>query len=143
MTGGLSKLFEVSIDFNQSHLFFPRITLTVLAVLSLAILVTRRRAILASGARLRRDIAAADWFRLVGTIVLTVGYFLAMPVVGDLYPNAGVGFYLTSIPYLFVLSVLYLHSRRGRPLLIAAASAVVAPTIAWYFLVQLFNLSLP
>jgi hypothetical protein len=143
MNGGLSSLFAVSIDFNQSHLFFPKITLAFLAVLLLAILATRRRAILASGPRLRRDIVEADWLRLVGTLVLTVVYFLLMPTVGQIYPNAGIGFYLTSIPYLFLLSYLYLHVRRGKPLLIAAISAVVSPTFAWYFLVQLFNLSLP
>ncbi|WP_029010489.1 tripartite tricarboxylate transporter TctB family protein [Azospirillum halopraeferens] len=143
MDGGLSSLLAVSVDFSESHLFFPRIVFAVLVVLFLAVLVTKRREIAASAGRLRQEVRDTDRMRLLGTIGLTVAYFLTMPVVGDVYPHSGLGFYLTSIPYLFLLSLLYLHVRRGRPLLIAAVNAVVAPSVAWYVLARLFNLSLP
>lgn len=143
MDGGLGSLLRVSIDFETSHLFFPRLVLVILAVLLPFVLLSRRRELASFGTRLRQDLREADHVRLLGTIVLTIAYFMVMPRIGDLYPNTGLGFYLASIPYLFAVSVLYLHERSKRTLTIAAMNAVIAPSVCWYALTEAFNLSLP
>ena len=142
-TGPLS----VHIDFSQSHLFFPNIVQWVLAILAVSILIVHRREILAT---LRgwvdtwraREIHV-DALRLGGTIVLVVAYFALMEPVGELSPNTGLGFLAMSIPFMFSLSLLYVHEPNPKKLLIMGANAVIVPFAAWYVLAQLFFITLP
>jgi len=135
--------FHVTIDFDTSHLIFPTIIAVVLGILFIAILITRGRTMFASVTNAPYWPTGIDHMRFFGTLVLTVAYFLAMPAVGDFFPNTGLGFYLCSIPFLFALSTLYLHQRNRRTLLIAGANALIAPTAVWYLLSEIFNISLP
>ncbi|MBV17194.1 MULTISPECIES: tripartite tricarboxylate transporter TctB family protein [Thalassospira] len=135
--------FHVTIDFDTSHMIFPTIIAIILGILFTAILITRGRTMLATITNGPWWPAGIDHMRFFGTLVLTVIYFTAMPSVGDFFPNTGLGFYLCSIPYLFALSTLFLHERTRRTLLIAGANALIAPTIVWYILSELFNISLP
>ena len=41
------------------------------------------------------------------------------------------------------MSVLYLQQRDKRHLLIAGLNALIAPSVVWYLLSELFNISLP
>lgn len=142
-----SDLLAVSIDFDQSHLFFPRIIHWLLLIMLVTI-------VLKQGLPYLREVRSGnkslpfvgepmDWLRFLGTIVLTIGYFIAMQHVGELYPNTGYGFLFMSIPYMFALSVLYLHQRDFWHLLKAAINALVAPITAWYVLAEIFYITLP
>ncbi|RCK42056.1 MULTISPECIES: tripartite tricarboxylate transporter TctB family protein [Thalassospira] len=135
--------FHVTVDFNTSHMIFPTIIAVILGILFISILITRGSTILATVTSGTWWPAGIDHRRFFGTIALTVIYFLAMPEVGDLFPNTGLGFYLCSIPFLFALSTLYLHEHSRRTLLIAGANALIAPSVVWYILSELFNISLP
>ena len=135
--------FHVTIDFNTSHMIFPTIIAVILGILFVSILITRGSTILATVSNGNWWPAGIDHKRFFGTIALTVIYFMAMPAVGDIFPNTGLGFYLCSIPYLFALSTLYLHERSRRTLMIAGANALIAPSLVWYILSELFNISLP
>jgi len=135
--------FHVTVDFNTSHMIFPTIIAVILGILLISILITRGSTILATVTNGAWWPAGIDHKRFFGTLALTVIYFLAMPTVGDIFPNTGLGFYLCSIPYLFALSTLLLHERCRRSLMIAAANALIAPTLVWYILSELFNISLP
>ncbi|WP_404420564.1 tripartite tricarboxylate transporter TctB family protein [Thalassospira australica] len=137
------NLLKVTVDFDTSHIIFPTIIAVILGILFLAILVTRGRTIFASIGSGPWWPVGIDHLRFFGTIAGTVLYFLAMPAVGDIYPNTGLGFYLCSIPYLFAMSVLYLHERGRKQLIIAGLNAVIAPSLVWYILSELFNISLP
>lgn len=139
----LETLLSVSIDFDTSHTVFPTIVAIVLGILLAAILATRSRAILATIGSTPWWPAKIDHMRFFGTLAGTVLYFIAMPWVGDFYPNTGLGFYICSIPYLFAMSVLYLNQRDKRHLLIAGLNALIAPSVVWYLLSELFNISLP
>ena len=141
------SLFKVTIDFDQSHLFFPTIVQWVLLVLLLAIF-------LIYGPGYIRDVRAGrkklpfqgitfDHLRFFGTIGLTVVYFLSMDYVGEFFPNEGLGFLFMSILFLFVLSLLYVHGITRRKLTVISLTALITPTVAWHVLANMFNISLP
>ena len=142
-----SELFRVSIDFDQSHLFFPRIIHWLLLSMLLLILATQGipyvRALREGRKTLPFMSGPFDAFRFFGTLVLTVAYFLAMAYVGERFPNTGLGFLLMSVPYMAALGWLYLHDRGRGYLLKVGLNAVIAPVVAWYVLAKLFYITLP
>lgn len=147
MDKGLSSLFKVSIDFNQSHLLFPKIVswflLLQLVVIFLVYGIPYIRNV-RSGKRVSPFAGKHfDNLRFFGTIVLTIIYFISMDYVGEYFPNTGLGFLFTSIVFIFVLSLLYVHGFDRRKMLILSLNALIAPSVAWYVLAHLFNISLP
>nr|WP_321462493.1 tripartite tricarboxylate transporter TctB family protein [uncultured Cohaesibacter sp.] len=158
-----SSLFKVSIDFSQSHLFFPNIIHWILLILALLIALTegprylrKRRALALEGngsdkaaaskvaGKVASKVASkVDWLRLIGMLVLTILYFFAMEPVGEIFPNTGLGFLLTSIPFMFLLSILFVHEPGRREFVTIALSSIISPTIAWYVLAHIFQITLP
>lgn len=147
MDKGISSLFKVSVDFDQSHLFFPKIV-TWFLLLQLVVI------FLVYGIPYIRDIRAGkraspfsgkqwDKLRFFGTITLTIIYFLSMDYVGGYFPNTGLGFLFTSIVFIFVLSLLYVHGLDHRKMLVLSLNALIAPNVAWFVLARLFNITLP
>lgn len=147
MDQGISSLFKVSIDFDQSHLFFPRIV-TWFLLLQLVVL------FFVYGIPYIRDVyngkraspfSGRQWdnLRFFGTIALTIIYFLSMDRVGEYFPNTGLGFLFTSIVFIFVLSLLYVHGFNRRKMLVMSLNALISPSVAWFVLARLFNISLP
>jgi putative tricarboxylic transport membrane protein len=147
MARWFSSLLKVHIDFKTSQTFFPTIVLWVLGVLLLLIFIVHGipylRDLRSGKRRLTLSLAHLDKLRFFGTLVLTVVYFLLMDYVGKFFPNTGLGFLFVSIPFIFVLSLLYTHGIDRRKLIAIALNAVVAPGVAWYVLAKLFNISLP
>lgn len=147
MENGLSSLFTVTINFKESHTFFPTIVIWVLLFLLLLIFLVHGvpylRDLRSGKRKLTFTTAHMDKLRLIGTLVLTVAYFLLMDYVGRFFPNMGFGFLFVSIPFIFLLSLLYVHGCDRRKLLIIGLNALIAPGVAWYVLAQLFNISLP
>ncbi|RYH07041.1 tripartite tricarboxylate transporter TctB family protein [Tropicimonas sp. IMCC6043] len=140
-------LFSVSIDFSQSHLFFPHIIHWVLFLLALSIVLVHGREIVRHvqgwSESYREHGLDYDRLRLLGTLVLVVAYFLLMNWVGQLFPNTGMGFLLVSIPFMALMSLLYVHDLNRRKLVAILANAIIAPLLAWYVLAQLFFITLP
>lgn len=147
MESGLSNLLSVSIDFETSHLFFPTIIHWILAGLFAVILVTRLVPFLAAVRRGERTLPilgeSMDGVRFFGTLALIVAYFYLMAVVGNLFPYTGYGFLFVSIPFVFFMSLLYMHEKTKKTLIIAAINAVVAPSLVWFILAKLFAITLP
>jgi len=85
----------------------------------------------------------ADFFRLLVTLVLIPVYFWSMDAIGEVLPNMGLGFLLASIPFVFLMSMLYCHERTRRNITIITANAVIAPTVVWGVLYHLFLVSMP
>ncbi len=138
--GGLTR---ITIDFQQSHLVFPILIGSILALLGLAILITRRQTILAAPGHWAGILRQMDKGRFLGVLALTVGYFSAMVPVGDLWPNTGRGFLFCSIPFLFLTGLLFLHERRPASLAILAAVSLIAPALTWWVFGEVFFLTLP
>lgn len=134
---------QVNIDFETSHLIFPTIIGALLGVLGLAILVTHRRAILASGGYWADIVARMDKLRFFGMLALTLVYLTLMVPVGDIWPNTGMGFLVCSIPYVSLTGILFLHERGLREIWPVLVAGVVAPLIVWWMFTELFFLSLP
>ncbi|WP_119306895.1 tripartite tricarboxylate transporter TctB family protein [Cohaesibacter haloalkalitolerans] len=142
-----NSLFKVSIDFSQSHLFFPNIIHWILLILAVLIALTSGPKLLRQMREKKKDDkqtgAPTDWVRLLGTLVLTIIYFSLMETVGDLFPNTGFGFLFTSIPFMFLLSVLFVHQPGRREFVTITLSSIISPAVAWYVLAQMFNITLP
>jgi hypothetical protein len=49
----------------------------------------------------------------------------------------------TSIVFIFVLSLLYVHRVDRRKMLVLSLNAVISPSVAWFVLAHLFNITLP
>ncbi|MER0236765.1 tripartite tricarboxylate transporter TctB family protein [Fulvimarina sp. MAC8] len=138
--GGLT---QVNIDFSTSHLVFPIIIGSMLALMGLAILLRDRRRIAGAGRYWADLLGTMDKLRFFGTIVITVVYFMTMDPIGYQFPNTGLGFLITSIPYVFLVGVLYLHHRTARALVPIAIMALVAPVLVWWLFTNVFYLTLP
>jgi len=143
----LSNLLKVHVDFDRSHLLFPTIIEWVLGILLLAIIVVHGREVLeqwrASGLRRRIAQWQVDRKRLFGCLALTLVYFAAMEPVGQVYPNAGVGFLLTSIAYGLLLSWLFVHGTSRRKWVLISLNSVLTPLVVWLVFSHVFRITLP
>ena len=143
----MTELFTVTIDFQQSHQFFPSIIHWMLLLIVLLILVlevpTYLREVRAGRKSLPFTRGPFDTSKFFGTLALTLAYFLAMPWVGGIFPNTGLGFLIMSIPYMAAPSLLYLHKRDRRHLTKIGLNAIIAPVVAWFILAKLFAITLP
>lgn len=140
-----SSLNTVVIDFDQSHLFFPRIIITIIAIMGLVIVVTNFRPVLRAirSGRYQFFVKNADFFRLIATFALIPAYFWLMDFIGTVLPNMGLGFLLGSIPFVFLMSMLYCHEKTRRNMAIIVANALIAPTFVWVVLYHFFLVSMP
>jgi hypothetical protein len=142
-----SSILAVTIDFDQSHLFFPRIIMCLLLLLLAIIAVLYGRKFFQDIRAGRRHVRFFqenyDKIRLFGTIIGVVIYFVLMDYVGTLFPNTGLGFLLVSIPFMLFLSLLYVHDLDRKKTIIILLNSTIAPLTAWYILGNLFNITLP
>lgn len=147
MEEGLFSFLSVSIDFERSHLFFPRIINWLMGILFALILIFKVRPFLADVRAGRKRLPFVhediDKPKLFGTIFLLVVYFYLMDVVGRMFPYTGYGFLFMSVIFVFLLSLLYLSERTRRNYVIITINALVAPLLAWFVFAKLFNITLP
>lgn len=139
----MGDLTRVTINFDTSHLIFPAIIGSILVMLGIAILITRRHAFAHAGRTWSGIMGRMDKVRFFGTIALTIVYFSLMVPIGYIWPNTGMGFLICSIPYVFLTGYLFLHRRGARDALPVAITAIVAPTLVWWLFTDLFFLTLP
>jgi hypothetical protein len=143
----LSDLLKVQIDFDRSHLVFPMIVEWLLVIFALAILVQRHAVIRASIGRFLGQVAPAHWrfdrVRLLGTLALTVAYFMAMEPVGRIWPNTGMGFLLCSVVFCLALARLLVHDITPRKWLAIGLTALIGPALVWYVFSEIFRVTLP
>ncbi|UTW00019.1 tripartite tricarboxylate transporter TctB family protein [Marinomonas rhizomae] len=145
MSDWFSSLNTVVIDFDTSHLFFPRIVISLLLILGLVIVVSYFRPVMQAirAGRYQFFVKNADFFRLLMTFALIPAYFWGMDAIGTMLPNMGLGFLLASIPFVFLMSMLYCHDMTRRNLIIIVSNAVITPTFVWGVLYHLFAVSMP
>ncbi len=147
MFNWLPSLLTVPVDFDKSHLFFPMIVQWILLILLVVIAAVYGapmiRGLKSGDRKISPFVEHYDKLRFYGTLGLTVIYFTAMDYVGSYFPNMGFGFLFMSIPFMFVLSLLYVHEMNRRKFITITMNSVISPVIAWYVLGNLFNISLP
>lgn len=141
------SLLSVKIDFAQSHIFFPTIVIWTLIILSALILILYGipylRSILSGEKTLSFSLEHVDKVRLPGTLILIVAYFMLMEYVGNFFPNMGYGFLFVSIPFIFLVSILYVYDIDRKKFVAILLNAIIAPSVAWFVLAKLFNITLP
>lgn len=141
------EFLRVTIDFDQSHLFFPRIVTWILVGLALLAVVARHRAFARNWGGLCRDCASAaktfDVKRFGVTIALLVVYAVAMDRLSDVWPNTGLSFLFCSMAFMAAMSLLYVHDFGRKTLAVIGLSSLIAPLVVWYALAKLFFLTLP
>lgn len=139
----MSSWLTPTIDFDTSHTVFPTLISAVLIVLGLVIIIRDRQKILQAGVFWKRTFRYIDKSRFFGTLGLTVLYFLLMVPVGDIWPNTGYGFLICSIPFVFLIGLIYMHKRQVRDLVLMGGVAATIPTLVWWLFSSVFYLTLP
>ncbi len=124
--------------YSTSHLFFPKIIITLLVVLGLVIAVPKLLAALKErkngGKRYRFFVEGYDKLKLFGTVILMILYVLALDLVG---------FLPASILFVLLFNVLFCGTLEKNSLLVSAVIAVVFPVAVWLIFGKLFNVTLP
>lgn len=143
----INSLLSIKIDFAESHNFFPTLITWLMVFLLLIIVMVKVIPFFRDLGQSRGKISIwaenFDKVRFWGTLVLTIIYFLAMDYVGSFFPNMGYGFLIMSMPFMVALSILYVHDVNRKKLMVISLNSIIAPSIAWYVLGNLFNISLP
>lgn len=137
-------MLNVSIDFAESHWFFPKIVITCIVILLAVILVKERKTIAKSVAGFSmKSILNHENYKAYLFLALLSVYILAMEALGELFPNTGYAFLICTIPLMFVIPLLIEKEISKRKLMFIAVNSVLSPIIAWVVLGQLFAITLP
>lgn len=137
-----SDLFKINIDFEKSHLVFPRIILTILLIL-VAIQIIKNISAGKNFNSFKFFPKGVDKFKLFGSIFLIIFYFKGMEIVGGFYPNMGYGFLFCSIIFMFLISFLFTGKTSKRKVVAITINSIVTPSTAWVLFGYLFNITLP
>lgn len=126
-------------QYSSSHMFFPKIIITLLIVLGFIILIPKVTAALrerkaGQGKKFRFFVEGYDKLKFFGTIVLMILYVLALDLVG---------FLPASILFVLLFNVLFCGTLERKSLLVSAVIAVVFPVAVWLIFGKLFNVTLP
>ncbi len=124
--------------YSTSHLFFPKIIITVLIFLGLWIILPKLiKAIKNKQPLFPKDkkffIENYDKVKLFGTLILLVLYFLAL---------GWIGFVPASLIFIFLFNVLYCGTK-PKSLLLSGIITVVSVILTWLVFGVLFNITLP
>ncbi len=137
-------MLDVSINFDQSHWFFPKIIITCLVFLLVIILVKERKAIMSSlqGFSLQKVINK-DNYKAYLFIALISIYIVGMEALSEVFPNTGYAFLIATIPFLFVIPFLIEKEITQKKLLFITINSILSPVLAWFLLGQVFAITLP
>lgn len=137
-------MLDVSIDFAESHWFFPKIIITCLMFLLAIILVKERKTIVHSvrGLTLHK-ILNAENFKAYLFLALISIYILMMEALSDIFPNTGYAFMIATIPFLFAIPFLLEKDINKKKIIAITINSILSPVIAWAVLGQMFGITLP
>ncbi len=141
-----AALTSIEIDFEQSHLFFPRIIIGILVLLLIVIAVMhlpRKIKEIKNGDKFSFFEENYDKVKLFSTIAIIMIYFKLMEYVGSLFPNMGYGFLFTSIVFMFAISLLFIGKSTKRKMIAITLNSVITPALAWFIFGYLFHITLP
>jgi hypothetical protein len=147
MIDKIYSLFNISIDFSNVQWFFPKIISALLVITFFLVIIKKRSSILAGIKQGTHSLSGRnkDFHRgrVFGTILLIAIYFYGMNAIGNLFPNTGYGFLLASIPFTFLLSLLYVDTVTLTRIMFLLVNAIISPCIIWLLFGRLFSLPLP
>lgn len=137
-------MLNVSIDFAESHWFFPKIVIACILLVLAVILVKERKTVAQSiaGFSVKSLINHENYKAYIFVALISV-YILLMEALGEVFPNTGYAFLIATIPLLFIIPLLIEKDLTKRKITIMAINAVVSPIVAWVVLGQMFGITLP
>jgi fatty acid desaturase len=139
-------MLNVLIDFEESHLFFPRIILGLLVMMTLVLVIRflpARIQMIRSGESVRFFSADSEKAKVGLTLALLLLYFWAMDWVGAFFPNRGYGFLFCSIAFMLVSSFLFMGQRTKKKMIAGVVNSLLTPILAWLLFGQVFHITLP
>ncbi len=137
-------MLNVSIDFAESHWFFPKIVITCIVIVLAVILVKERKTIAQSIAGFSfKSLINHENYKAYIFVALISVYILLMEALGEVFPNTGYAFLIATVPLLFVIPLLIEKELTKRKITIMAINAVISPIVAWVVLGQMFGITLP
>lgn len=137
-------MLDVSINFEQSHWFFPKIIITCLMSLLVIILVKERQTIIKSiqGFSFKSVLNQYNYKAYLFLIIISV-YIVGMEMLSEVFPNTGYAFLISTIPFLFVIPFFIEKEITKRKIIFIGLNSILSPVIAWFLLGQLFSITLP
>ena len=125
--------------YSTSHLFFPKIIITILMVLGLWIVIPKIiKRIKNKQPLFPKDlkffVENYDKVKLFGSIILLVLYILALE---------WIGFVPASLIFIFLFNVLFTGTIEWKSLLVSGIITVVFVILTWLVFGVLFNITLP
>ncbi len=137
-------MLNVSINFEQSHWFFPKIIISCMLIMGVIILIKERKTIICSIKGFSfNSLLNKDNYRSYVFLIIMAVYILAMEALGDVFPNTGYAFLISTIPLMFVIPLLIEKEINKKKIIYITINSVVSPIVAWAVLGQLFNITLP
>lgn len=136
----------LKINFADSHLFFPKIIITITLVLFIAMVIKglpNRIRQIKSGNRPKFFEANYDKLKFYGTLILMGSYFKGMEIIGGFLPNTGYGFLISSIIFMFALSFLFVGKASKKQMIVLSLNSILTPALTWFLFGQMFGISLP
>jgi hypothetical protein len=137
--GKMTNFLAIKIVHSQSHMFFPKIIITVLAILFVIMMVQRyfdRKK--QNKPFINHDfkffIKGFDKIKLFGTVILLVLYVGTMNITG---------FLLGSIIFISLFNILYAGSKEIKSIIASIGIASLESVIVWYVFGQLLAVTLP
>lgn len=125
--------------YSTSHLFFPKIIITILIVLGLCIILPK----IIKRIKNKQPLFPKDMkffiknynkVKLFGTLILLVLYILALQ---------WIGFVPASLIFIFLFNVLFCGTLEWMSLLVSGIITVVSVIATWLVFGVLFNITLP
>lgn len=131
---------NIKVVYSESHYFFPKIIIGIIALLSVIILIQK---IIEIQKNKKANIEKKsfrffepgfDKVKLFGSLALFIAY------VACLKP---LGFLLASIIFIFLFNVLFCATLKWKSLLVSVAVSVISSTTVWYIFGVVFRITLP
>lgn len=125
--------------YSTSHMFFPKIIITILVFLAVCLVVQRIVKCRREGCpflpvRGRFFAAGFDRLKFAGTFALLVLYMSALKPLG---------FLAASLIFIFLFNVLFCGTLKAKSLAVSAVVTAVSCVAVWYTFGVLFRISLP
>ena len=135
----MSDLFRIKVVYSTSHLLFPKIIITVLAILAVILLIQR----IVDTKKNNKPFFNKDFkffnedcdkMKLAGSAILLVTYCVAMNYIG---------FVVASIIFISLFHILYAEKRTLKRIMVSIGISVVETLLVWYVFANLLYVTLP
>ncbi|MBM4761044.1 tripartite tricarboxylate transporter TctB family protein [Bacillus sp. B15-48] len=131
-------MFKINLQYDEYHVIFPRIILTILIILLLMMFVKFLYKFIKEKKQVNFRFKFFgdnfDKFKFFGTAGLLIVYVLMLEIIG---------FIISSIGFMFLLTVLLRGDFKRNTLMISVINSVTTSVIVWFFFGYLFDITLP